>query len=644
MHTYQMLPIVLLLTSLSHSQQGKTECPIKVDASISKSYRVTGNCTFILGHGVVDAISISRTVWPPTAFGNISVNGVIHDEDSSASGHIEPFSIVPMWTTYNATDVYLTDPVHVQIPGEALVSFGMAEAPALIFGEVIPDSYDTREWVYDYWAASPWVMWVVHGCSLAAVLWVWARGSRSPGGRYTRVSNDSQVTQQFTQVDKFLLRWLAVSLVLDVVMWSIWAGVRISYASPGGIFIWVTVFRILMLGGLAWLLIRVDYVPESRWLQVIVAVVLPGYVAGMLYWGNIKGVICVALGTATMLVAYTWPPFALILVATLFGIVLNLGSGVLAPVCMYQWCSKVNPWAHVSVNMDDKKYELKDAWKATILKYNRICFALHLISASALFFLVRGNPEWPVCATTPHFSWVPALPEDEGKSCRDVACKVNVEYASVGRIPLEWLVFAFHMMSVFAHFFNMVSKKYTDWLDKRMNPGRWLEYFFSASIMQVVLLVMTGYTDVWLLSMSAVLMAITQVFGHTTEQYLYAVRESRTQPPYFAEKWQFFFAGVVSFSPPWVAIYYSLIWSIDNSDPGPPAFVKILLFLLVLTFGGFAFVMVYYIRNYRDDLVSYESERAYCILSILSKTLLTWQLYFGIFMRTERDLESYMPC
>ena len=372
MHTYQMLPIVLLLTSLSHSQQGKTECPIKVDASISKSYRVTGNCTFILGHGVVDAISISRTVWPPTAFGNISVNGVIHDEDSSASGHIEPFSIVPMWTTYNATDVYLTDPVHVQIPGEALVSFGMAEAPALIFGEVIPDSYDTREWVYDYWAASPWVMWVVHGCSLAAVLWVWARGSRSPGGRYTRVSNDSQVTQQFTQVDKFLLRWLAVSLVLDVVMWSIWAGVRISYASPGGIFIWVTVFRILMLGGLAWLLIRVDYVPESRWLQVIVAVVLPGYVAGMLYWGNIKGVICVALGTATMLVAYTWPPFALILVATLFGIVLNLGSGVLAPVCMYQWCSKVNPWAHVSVNMDDKKYELKDAWKATILKYNRI--------------------------------------------------------------------------------------------------------------------------------------------------------------------------------------------------------------------------------------------------------------------------------
>jgi len=353
-----------------------------------------------------------------------------------------------------------------------------------------------------------------------------------------------------------------------------------------------------------------------------------------------------------MLVAYTWPPFALILVATLFGIVLNLGAGFLAPVCMYQWCSKADPWAHdrrllnSAAHGDDHKKRRQTEWKATIQKYNRICFALHLISASALFYLVYGNPKWPVCATTPHFSWVPALVEDEGKSCRDVACRVNVEYASVGRIPLEWLVCAFHMMSVFAHFLNMVSTMYTDWLVRRMNPGRWLEYFFSASIMQAVLLVMTGYTDVWLLSTSAVLMAITQVFGHTTEQYLYAAdkADKGLLDLHFAEKWQFFFAGVVSFSPPWVAIYYSFLWSIDNSDPGPPEWVKALIWTLVLTFASFAFVMVYYMRNYSEKFISFESERVYCILSIFSKTLLTWQLYFGIFMRTERDLQSYMTC
>jgi len=280
---------------------------------------------------------------------------------------------------------------------------------------------------------------------------------------------------------------------------------------------------------------------------------------------------------------------------------------------------------------------------AAIQKYYFICFALHLISASALFYLVQGNPEWPVCATTPHYSWVPALVEDEGKSCRDVACRVNVEYASVGLIPLEWLVCAFHMMSVFAHFYNMVSEMYTDWLIQRMNPGRWVEYFFSASIMQAVLLVMTGYTDVWVLSMSAVLMAITQVFGHTTEQFLYYADKAPLEL-HFTERWQFFFAGVVSFSPPWVAIYYSFLWSINNSDPGPPEWVKALIWTLVLTFASFAFVMVYYIRNYREKFISFKSERVYCVLSIFSKTLLTWQLYFGIFMRTERDLQSYMTC
>ena len=54
-----------------------------------------------------------------------------------------------------------------------------------------------------------------------------------------------------------------------------------------------------------------------------------------------------------------------------------------------------------------------------------------------------------------------------------------------------------------------------------MQPMRWLEYFFSASLMQVVIQVLCGFTDVWMLSLCAVCIAITQVFGFTTEQILY---------------------------------------------------------------------------------------------------------------------------
>jgi hypothetical protein len=129
-------------------------------------------------------------------------------------------------------------------------------------------------------------------------------------------------------------------------------------------------------------------------------------------------------------------------------------------------------------------------------------------------------------------------------------------------------------------------------------------------------------------------MAVTQVFGYATEQYLYmAKREIKG-----IDKWQFFVAGTITFLPPWVAIYYSFLWAIEHSDPGPPTWVKALIWTLVITFASFAVVMVWYLRNRRDRFVSYKSERYYCILSIVSKTLLTWQLYFGIFMRPERKL------
>jgi len=190
--------------------------------------------------------------------------------------------------------------------------------------------------------------------------------------------------------------------------------------------------------------------------------------------------------------------------------------------------------------------------------------------------------------------------------------------------------------------------------------------------MQVVLLVMFGYTDVWLLSMAAVLMCATQVFGHATEQYLHQTDlvkiaqhnitaeapefDCVVQPPAycptcvpvelkqriarFLEKWQFFFAGTLTFLPPWVTMYYGFFWSVAHSNPGPPEWVKYLIWSLVATFASFAGVMVYYLCSRKDRFISYKSERYYCILSILSKTLLTWQLYFGIFMRAERNLLS----
>lgn len=284
--------------------------------------------------------------------------------------------------------------------------------------------------------------------------------------------------------------------------------------------------------------------------------------------------------------------------------------------------------------------------------YNLAAFILHAVSGGLLLVLTIGNDAWPVYSTIKHYSWVPVNATLNATSCRDVQCKISVVEETVAAIPLEWLVFAFHMMSVVAHFGNyyLWHTEYMRWLERKMNPGRWLEYFWSASIMQVVIMVLTGFTDVWVLSMSAVLIGVTQAFGHVTEQYLYYYyspahyqRVEGRHTAHNAEVWQYFWYGVISFLPPWVAIYYSFYWSIGNSDPGPPEWVKAIVWTLVITFASFAGVMVYYIINYFKDDVSYKAEKYYCILSLLAKTLLTWQLYFGVFVRSDRDLVAYNP-
>jgi len=272
--------------------------------------------------------------------------------------------------------------------------------------------------------------------------------------------------------------------------------------------------------------------------------------------------------------------------------------------------------------------------------YNVACFLLHLTSAVVLIVLTGTSDTWPVYATKRNIEWVPVNASEAGESCTDVKCMIKVEETSTGELSLEWMVVAFHSCSVLAHLWNLTHQStYYAWLARKMNPGRWVEYFFSASLMQVVIQILTGFTDVWNLSMAAVLIAVTQLFGHATEQFLYYSKNALAP----VERWQFFWFGCVSFCVPWVAILYTFFESAENSDPGPPKWVYGIIFSLLFTFGSFAVVMAWYVRHWSDTFVSFKSERYYCILSLVAKTILTWQLYFGAFARAKNDVEAYNP-
>ena len=136
-----------LLLSLSHNQEGLVDCsaPIEVgDATISRSYMIDAgageNCTFHLEPNTqVDAISVSRIKRPSPPAAIVSLNNITYKEDLLVTGEIEPFAILPMFNTYNASDVVTGDGVFtIQLQGRALVSFGITEDADLVFGNVVP--------------------------------------------------------------------------------------------------------------------------------------------------------------------------------------------------------------------------------------------------------------------------------------------------------------------------------------------------------------------------------------------------------------------------------------------------------------------------------------------------------------------------
>lgn len=311
----------------AHSQQGNINCssPIKVgDAAISVSYWAEDvDCTFVLNTSKVDAIGVSRVAWPLTEAGWIEVNGERTVEDTTVSGHIEPFAILPMWSTYSEKDITLTSTiVKVNIKGKAFISFGMAEDPALILYGVVPDAYDSREWVYAFPANA---MWAIHLSMFAIVLAV----------SYSWPEN----------TDSSIRIWIITSLFVDMVAWGVHASSDVGNAG-GGFYIGVSTARVFMLLYFWYIVSEKPTYGPGKWTlygitsQIPVAIVLWVYMFWVLYGGRAAlhnpAVAYVLLPGLLAIMALFEPYMGLAILHTLFGVVLNLGAGLLAPVCMWR--------------------------------------------------------------------------------------------------------------------------------------------------------------------------------------------------------------------------------------------------------------------------------------------------------------------
>jgi len=190
-------------------------------------------------------------------------------------------------------------------------------------------------------------------------------------------------------------------------------------------------------------------------------------------------------------------------------------------------------------------------------------------------------------------------------------------------IATGWGVFTFLAISAVALLIiasPLVFPLYKRNLLQNHNYGRWIEYFFSSSIMIVLIAQITGISDI---------AALLAIFGINACMILFgALQEKYEKPgkPSWLPFWFGSFAGVI----PWLAIAI-YVWA-PGLNVSPPAFVYGIIASLFVFFNCFAINMVLQYKKvgpWRDYLYG---EKVYILLSLTAKALLAWQVFFPVLM------------
>ena len=150
------------------------------------------------------------------------------------------------------------------------------------------------------------------------------------------------------------------------------------------------------------------------------------------------------------------------------------------------------------------------------------------------------------------------------------------------------------------------------------NYGRWIEYFFSSSIMIVLISQLTGISDIAALLAIAGINGCMILFGLLMEKY------ERPGKASWLPFWFGSFAGIL----PWIAIV-TYVWA-PGLNVSPPGFVYGIIASLFVFFNCFAVNMVLQYKKvgpWRDYLFG---EKVYIILSLTAKALLAWQVFFPV--------------
>jgi hypothetical protein len=239
--------------------------------------------------------------------------------------------------------------------------------------------------------------------------------------------------------------------------------------------------------------------------------------------------------------------------------------------------------------------------------WNAVMAVLHFLQGLAMVALA-DQVLWPITRTRYGFN-----PQTE---------TIFPETVSFIDANLPLLVAGFLFISAFAHtaIATVLYERYIEYLDRGMNPYRWYEYAVSASVMIVVIAMLAGIWDLGTLVALFGLVAVMNLAGLLMEQ-----RNESTEETDWTPYWVGVIAGVV----PWVVIAITFVGTVIASDGEFPEFVIYIYISIFVFFNLFALNMALQyleVSRWTDYLFG---EKTYVVLSLVAKSALAWQVYFG---------------
>ena len=273
-----------------------------------------------------------------------------------------------------------------------------------------------------------------------------------------------------------------------------------------------------------------------------------------------------------------------------------------------------------------------DIPEARLIKWNLGMSAFHL--TLAITTLIVGNVDLVVDWYKVVLDFVPG--EIPSGANTTASWTLVPRLVKVGGLPFTVLTSLFFFLSFAAHFSNatLLRRFYLAELRACRTPTRWIEYFFSASLMQLLIAYTLGLRERANLLAAAVLVGVTMPFGYWTEQI--------SRPADDADEWTKPFSYRIL---PWVvghvpqvASWFLVLWQFFDTAGAvdrAPWFVTVILWGELALFFSFGFVQLG--TACMPPSRFWQGELAFQVLSLTSKALLGGLLIAFVVMSSNFD-------